>query len=93
MVTDVTVSSQRCENPHEFPRYPSIQKNPATLGRAGLAEAAAELSCRHLDHHCAGYVRPACRDTSGAGSTHTWRATERPLHFDSPTRIRVSMMV
>ena len=26
MVTDVTVSFQRCENPHEFPRYPSIQK-------------------------------------------------------------------
>ena len=26
----------------------------------------------------------------GAGSTHTWRATERRLHFDSPTRTRVN---
>ena len=27
---------------------------------------------------------------TGAGSTHTWRATERRLHFDSPTRTRVN---
>ena len=27
---------------------------------------------------------------TGAGSTHTWRATERPLHLDSPTRTRVN---
>ena len=36
-----------------------------------------------------------CRST-GAGSTHTRRATDRRLHFDSPTRprvIRLSMMV
>ena len=28
---------------------------------------------------------------TGAGSTHTWRATERRLHFDSPTRTRVNL--
>ena len=28
--------------------------------------------------------------TRGAGSTHTWRATERRLHFDSLTRTRVN---
>ena len=35
---------------------------------------------------------PTCRATirTGAGSTHTWRATERRLHFDSPTRTRVN---
>ena len=35
---------------------------------------------------------PTCRATicSGAGSTHTWRAPERRLHFDSPTRTRVN---
>ena len=27
---------------------------------------------------------------TGAGSTHTWWATERRLHFGSPTRIRVN---
>ena len=27
---------------------------------------------------------------TGPGSTHTWRATERRLHFDSPTRTRVN---
>ena len=27
---------------------------------------------------------------TGTGSTHTWRATGRRLHFDSPTRIRVN---
>ena len=27
---------------------------------------------------------------TGAGSTHTWRATERRLHFDSLTRTRVN---
>ena len=30
---------------------------------------------------------------TGAGSTHTWRATERRLHFDSPTRTRVDSSV
>ena len=30
---------------------------------------------------------PLC---TGAGSTHTWRATERRLHFDSQTRTRVN---
>ena len=30
------------------------------------------------------------RICTGAGSTHTWRATERRLHFDSPTRARVN---
>ena len=37
-----------------------------------------------------------CTWCTGAGSTHTWRATDRRLHFDSPTRprvIRLSMMV
>ena len=33
---------------------------------------------------------PTCRACTGAGSTHTWRATERRLHFDSPTRTRVN---
>ena len=35
---------------------------------------------------------PTCRATirTGARSTHTWRATERRLHFDSPTRTRVN---
>ena len=27
---------------------------------------------------------------TGAGSMHTWRATKRRLHFDSPTRARVN---
>ena len=30
-----------------------------------------------------------CRYT-GDGSTHTWRTTERRLHFESPTRTRVN---
>ena len=38
---------------------PFHTKNPAALGSAGLAEVAAELSCRHLDHHSAWYERPA----------------------------------
>ena len=35
---------------------------------------------------------PTCRATicTGAGSTHTWRASERRLHFDSPTCTRVN---
>ena len=44
MVTNAAFSSQRCENPREFPRYPSTLKNPGTFGRAGLAVAAGELS-------------------------------------------------
>ena len=33
---------------------------------------------------------PTCRATICTGSTHTWRATERRLPFDSPARTRVN---
>ena len=63
MVTDVTVSSQSCANPrvHMIPFHTKKFRHfrPRRPGRD--CRGTKLSSCRHLDHHCAGYARPACR--------------------------------
>ena len=66
-----------------------------TAGYTGLAEAAAELCCRHLDHHCAGSLRGVGAPSVQASHAYSCACICRrsPAPADRPRHLRARKTV
>ena len=77
--TSAVVCACMAQGPWIVAQLPTASGNTVLHPAEGPQTVSRSISCV-----------PTCRATictcTGAGSTHTWRATERRLHFDSPIR-------